>query len=182
MKNKNIKGFTLIEVLVVVVIIGILTSVALPQYQKSVLKSRFAQAKTIARSIADAEEVYYAAHNNYTVNLDALDISLPITGSIYYDPAGTYIQIPFSWGRCDIVVDSGDNRTQCMISQNERNYLMYLIGFSDSTSYRDKTACIFYGNGAKPTASDMTYQICKAETKANSDNPFGGYSRLMYYQ
>ena len=60
MKNKN--GFTLLELLVVVLIIGILAAVALPQYTKSVHRARFAEADTVVDAIKKNISIYTNAH------------------------------------------------------------------------------------------------------------------------
>jgi len=76
-RQRNKSGFTLIEVLVVVLIIGILTSVAMPQYQKAVWKSRAAQIIPVVKTLGEAEQVYFATYNTYTTNIDDLDVSVP---------------------------------------------------------------------------------------------------------
>ena len=71
------KAFTLIELLVVVLIIGILSAVALPQYQVAVLKSRFVEYNTVAHSLAKTIEVFYLSDNKYPEFWNMLDIEIP---------------------------------------------------------------------------------------------------------
>ncbi len=70
-------GFTLIEMLVAVLILGILAAVAVPQYQKAVLKSRFVSMMPVAKTLAGANEVYYAEHDAYATDPAKLDVTRP---------------------------------------------------------------------------------------------------------
>jgi len=87
----NNKAFTLIELLVVVLIIGILAAVALPQYQKAVVKARLSTMLALGRALSNANETYYLANNEYTRDIHNLDIELPAectqvatSGQYYY--------------------------------------------------------------------------------------------------
>lgn len=63
--KKTINGFTLIELMITVAIIGILASIAIPSYQDSVRKSRRADAEGALMGLANALERKFTENNNY---------------------------------------------------------------------------------------------------------------------
>ena len=71
----NKKAFTLIEVLIVVLIIAILAAIAVPQYQKAVLKSKFTNMYSNLQTLAEAAELYYLFNGRYPQTMTELDIN-----------------------------------------------------------------------------------------------------------
>lgn len=64
------RGFTLIEVMVVVLILGVLTAIALPMYQESMRKSRRSEAMRELMELASRQERFYAQNSVYTGDID----------------------------------------------------------------------------------------------------------------
>lgn len=70
--TRALRGFTLVEVLVVVVLVGILLLVALPGYQRQILKTRRAMAWSALEVLRAEQEQYFVNHLRYADDLAAL--------------------------------------------------------------------------------------------------------------
>jgi type IV pilus assembly protein PilE len=83
--NKQ-RGFTLVELMIVVVIIGILAMVAIPAYNDSVTKGRRADAKSTLTSIAARQEQFFMDSKTYTSDMTNLNFAASPAQSVdgYY--------------------------------------------------------------------------------------------------
>lgn len=80
--NKN-KGFSLIELMIVVAIIGILAAMALPAYQTYTKRAHVAEGLTLANSAKIAITDYYSTFGKYPIN--NIDVGIMQAASIHSD-------------------------------------------------------------------------------------------------
>lgn len=86
--RKEKLGFTLLELIIVIIVVGILASLAIPRYIRLTEKGRVGEAKTILSSIRSAQIRYAAQYATYTNVIANLDINLPAAKYFSYAALG----------------------------------------------------------------------------------------------
>ena len=71
-KMRNTKGFTLIELMIVVVIIGILAALAIPRFSKASDRAKEKEADGILKQVYTLQQTYYAQNGSYATTVTAL--------------------------------------------------------------------------------------------------------------
>jgi type II secretion system protein G len=69
-------GFTLVEILAVVVIIGILAAILIPKFGNSKNKANFTAVKSDLKNLATMQEAFFYDYQRYTTDLDSLKATI----------------------------------------------------------------------------------------------------------
>ena len=92
--SKPRKGFTLVELAVVIVIIGVLAAFGVPRFLKSVERSKAAEAFAFLSAVRSSQERYLAQYGQYSGDVNNLDIQYP---SPTYFNVGTTTATQNTW-------------------------------------------------------------------------------------
>ncbi|HIK54032.1 MAG TPA: prepilin-type N-terminal cleavage/methylation domain-containing protein [Synechococcales cyanobacterium M55_K2018_004] len=71
------EGFTLLELLVVVIIMGVLGAIATPTFLNQAAKARQAEAQTYVSAINRGQQMYYLEQGKFSNNLESLGLGIP---------------------------------------------------------------------------------------------------------
>lgn len=82
------KGFTLMELIIVVIIVGILAAIALPQFFKTAERARASEGVNTLGALRAAQQRYYAEHGatcGNTTDTSCLDVNVTASDMRYFD-------------------------------------------------------------------------------------------------
>ena len=92
--DANQSGFTLIELMIVIVVISVLAAIALPSYQSSLQRARRADAKVGLTQAAQFLERAYSSYNCYNVDVTATTPACGATSATVTTSLGTLRNAP----------------------------------------------------------------------------------------
>jgi len=99
LRNRGRKGFTLVELAVVIIIIGVLASFAVPRFLDSVERSKAGEAFNYLAAIRSAQERFQIRQGTYCDDITKLDIQMPAPKyfSVGTPAAGSTSSLEDSW-------------------------------------------------------------------------------------
>jgi prepilin-type N-terminal cleavage/methylation domain-containing protein len=83
-RTKKSSGFTLIELMIVVVIIGILAALAIPRFMTSAAKSKQSEPKQLLKQIYSMQRAYFMLNESYCLNGVTASATAPLAYSIIH--------------------------------------------------------------------------------------------------
>lgn len=86
---RRARGFSLLELMTVLVIIGVLSAIAWPSYQNYVIRGNRAAAQTFMMTVASRQEQYLLSNRSYAATTAALSLTAPPETTGRYDFAVT---------------------------------------------------------------------------------------------
>ena len=96
--HDRMRGVTLIELMIVILILGILAAIAVPSYRKYMIRSQRSEAKIALLQLQTAQEKRYLQQNSY---------SNDVTGSVSANPPGLGLSSVSETQKYDITIPAG---------------------------------------------------------------------------
>ena len=112
MNKQNKKGFTLVELVVVIAILGILAGIAIPRFMEANKAARGAKIVADMRTIESAVNIYYVTHGSYPADKDAPGFANIVNGGTWPTPPIGNFTISHTMG------STGDDPTSGTCTEN----------------------------------------------------------------